>query len=314
MPSRRHGMSAHLHSLVIGGAAILAIAAIGVAHDYVISKWPQRKTVSILRVAVTRAAFADAVREIGRSRVEILPLAPYGNQIDDFALRTSDLLIVGGSNTDADITVALSDGLGQRGTVVDASGGTHPVAGSPGFSPPSTASIQPDANFWMDADNAVRMAEVIRDALISADSEHAEAYRENTLDYISGIREADAAYARDLHVCNVRVFVEGGDPHVSYLARRHNLLYFAVRPLPSGESPQLAAYADVAGRHDLGYVFRDSVEDPRIAESVARLSGASLLTLESGSAMDAQSIASFSLVQAMHSNLAALVRGMECRK
>ena len=135
-------MSAHLHSVLIGGAAIATIAVIGVARDFAVSKWPSGKTPSILRVAVTRSAFADAVREIGGSRVEVIPLAPFGNQIDDFALRTSDLLVIGGPETDADISIALSGGLNQRGAVVDASRGVafsrlSPIAGdlrSAGFS------------------------------------------------------------------------------------------------------------------------------------------------------------------------------------
>ena len=166
----------------------------------------------------------------------------------------------------------------------------------------------------MDADNAVRMSETIRDSLASADPAHAEAYRENALDYVSKIREADAAYARSLRVCNARVFIEGGDPHVSYLAHRHNLLYYAVRPLPSGDIPPLAGYAAVTGHHELQYVFRDSAEDPRLAESIARLSNASLLPLESGSSMfTGGESAQFSLPEILRFDLDQLVRGMDCR-
>jgi len=317
--ARAHGVYAEVRSIVVAVAAIGAIAVIGLARDVVLEWTDASRTATVLRVAVTREVFADAVASIGGPRVDMLPLlaidgaASAGGRIDEYVRRTADMIITGGPFVDAEVLREIIHRRDQHARLVDAGAGMPETFGDQSSTADGDKRPSPDHYFWLDADAAITMAGTIRNALIAEDPDHADEYRERALQYIVGIREADAASSRMFGVCRTRAFVEGGGPHFSHLARRYNLLYYAVNELPSGEIPPLAGYAAVTGNRDLRYIFYDDRTDARLAESIARISGASLLPLSSGASAHAKGGRSFSLAASMRENAERLKIGMECR-
>ena len=55
-----------------------------------------------------------------------------------------------------------------------------------------------DPHVWLNAENACRMAETIRDALIEADPGHAELYKRNCLELVRELRACEAELKRDM--------------------------------------------------------------------------------------------------------------------
>jgi zinc transport system substrate-binding protein len=314
--ARSHGPLAALRSALIVCFAAAVIAVIGMVRDAVIRSRPQADP-SKLVVAVTLPPFADAVRNIGGDAVCIRPLYAEGADpfaqdghvlLDRGATMQAGLLVYGGPLVEPRATALISELTGFHGTLVDASRGSTLLAPST----TSTADAAPGADpyFWLDADNAVAMADAIRDALILADPVRADAYRERAREYESSIRKADVDAADAFHVCRTRTFIEGGGLHFAYLARRYNLTYLSAHPDATENPPDLAGYAAIAREKALPVVFYDSDEDPRIASAIANLSGTSIASLCSGSTYSDKG--GLSVVDLLNADVNALAIGMEC--
>ena len=63
-----------------------------------------------------------------------------------------------------------------------------------------------DPHVWLNAENACRMAETIRDALIEADPGHAELYRKNCRELVRELRACEAELKRDMAPYKGRCF------------------------------------------------------------------------------------------------------------
>ncbi len=270
-------------------------------------------------VAVTLAPFADAVQAIGGDAVDVRRLFPPGTDpfernatppIDEDVASRADLIVYGGPLIEPRTSAFISGASGVHAAVVNASRGSTLLASSSDASSTARDGQGADPYFWLDADNAIAMANAIRDALISVDPARADAYRERAQEYEAAIRKADVDASGVLHDCRTRMFIEAGGLHFAYLARRYNLTYLSAHPDPAGNPPDLAGFAELIREKTLPVIFYENGDGPKIAATIANLTDASTSPLESGSTF--LSAGHPSVVDILTSDANALASGMEC--
>jgi zinc transport system substrate-binding protein len=84
-----------------------------------------------------------------------------------------------------------------------------------------------DEHVWLSLKNTKIICEVIRDALISLDADHAETYKNNASDYLANIQVLDKEYQRLISEANRRTILFGDRFPFRYLAEDYGLDYYA---------------------------------------------------------------------------------------
>ncbi len=224
-------------------AALLALSAcapIGRAAD------PSELAGRPVRVVTTTGLIADAVRQVGGSRVEVTALMGPGvdphlykaREGDVLRLARADIVFYHGLHLEAKMADVLSE-MGRWvptyavGNAVDPADLLYPE-GSAG---------SPDPHIWFDVRLWMRVVASIADALAERDPAHREVYRANAEAYLRDLAELDG-WVRE-QVGRVppeqRVLVTAHDAF-GYFARAYN---FEVRGLQGISTVAEAGIADV---------------------------------------------------------------------
>ena len=172
-----------------------------------------------------------------------------------------------------------------------------------------------DPHFWLDPVHAATMASIIRDTLARVDPEGADVYKENASEFIRAIRVLDAAYRKALQPCRTRHVVVSHDAF-SYLAKRYNFQVLAITGVSPQQEPspgRLAELVRAIRANGIEYVFVEPFRSTRLAETLARETGAGLLELNPIGALNEKDITSHrTYLSIMRDNLLALKKAMQC--
>ncbi len=175
----------------------------------------------------------------------------------------------------------------------------------------------PDPHIWLDFGNAIKMINTIRDAFIRKDPAHKDTYEKNAEVYRTKLEMLDDRYWEKLSRCRKKVMVDGGHYTFGYLARRYGLRYLAAYGLSPDAEPtakDLARISKVLRQEGVTYIFQEELLSPRIAETISRETGASLLTLRGAHNISREELhAGTTFIDLMEKNLDQLVRGLQCR-
>ena len=172
-----------------------------------------------------------------------------------------------------------------------------------------------DPHMWLDPVLAVVQVERIRDALINADADNADLFRENAAALISELNELHAEFSQALANCRHDHFVTSHAAY-GYLAAR-----YAVEQIPiSGLSPeaepspqQLAEITDRVVDLGLGYVLVEPVLAGTLEETIQRETGIELIPIHAiESVTQAELEAHDDYLGLMRDNLASLKLALEC--
>jgi zinc transport system substrate-binding protein len=182
---------------------------------------------------------------------------------------------------------------------------------------PPWSSSGPDPHVWLDPLRAGAQAEHILAGLIRADPDGRRTYEANAQALRSALRELDQRFVQGLRACRRKEFVT---THAAfgYLAARYGLTQVAVGGLdPEGEpSPaRLRLIIEFIRRRGVDVVYSESLVNPRIAETLARETGARVAVLNplEGLTPDEQG-RGLDYFAVMDANLSALVDGLDCTR
>jgi len=174
-----------------------------------------------------------------------------------------------------------------------------------------------DPHIWLDFANAGKMVDTIAAALAGKDPGNREYYEKNATAYKAKLDNLDKAYKDTLSRCGTRFFVHGGHYAFGYLARRYDLVYVAAyRGSPNSEpSPRHIAELEKRMKTEgLRHVYYEELITPRIAETLARETGARLLQLHGAHNISRDDLEKgTTFISLMEQNLAQLKVGLECR-
>lgn len=135
-----------------------------------------------------------------------------------------------------------------------------------------------DAHIWLDPTLAAVMCENIRDALIEVDPDNAADYTANAEAYIAELNALDAEIEETLAGCAGGTVVFGGRFSYSHFLRRYGLEFLTAYSSCDAESEpsarQMVRIIEAMKEKDIRIVFTDELSDGRIADSIAKETGA----------------------------------------
>lgn len=250
----------------------------------------QTQTNSPLRVVATFSIAADMVRNVGGTRVQVTSLVPANGDTHTFQPSTGDIRTVANARLIVQNGAGLESWFGRlRGnvnagaTVVTLTEGLKLRAGEEHAQEEHAEEEEHggfDPHAWWNADHAAAYVGKIRDALTKADPSGRGVYANNARAYIAKIREMDA-YAKKK--------VGELPPAARKLVTNHDALgYFADRygftlvgeVFPGRGTEQAPSAQDTAKligaikRAGVRAIFTENTVNPRLAQSIARDTGA----------------------------------------
>ncbi|NMC75080.1 MAG: zinc ABC transporter substrate-binding protein [Geobacteraceae bacterium] len=289
-----------------------------------------------LRVVTTLFPLYDIARSIGGDRADVTLLLPPGMEAHSFEPKPGDVIRVGKADLFIYTNPAMEpwaadiiDGINAGKTlVIDASRGAHLLKA--GKSPASLPEMHGhgagrkhhdgegmDPHLWLDFDNARIMVDTILAGFTARDPENSAWYSANAEAYKAKLTELDDRFRAGLAACEKRVFLHGGHFAFGYLANRYGLRYESAYAVSGDAEPSPAKIAYLISRMralGLRYIFTEELVEPRVAETIARETGAKILMLHGAHNISRDDLAAgvtfFSL---MERNLSNLRIGMQCR-
>jgi zinc/manganese transport system substrate-binding protein len=232
------------------------------------------------KVVATTTVLGDLVRNVAGRAADVHQLLQPNSDPHDYEPRPADVVATAG----AAVVFASGDGLdGWIGDVARESGG-HPrvldVGARVPVKRPGGADGDVDPHWWQDPRNVEAVIPAIRDALAAARPQRRATCERNAAAYLARLRRLDDA---------IRACVAGVAPDQRKLVTDHDAFgYFAARygievvgaVLPSQTTqaqPSAGAVAqlsDLIRRERVKAVFPESSLNPKLAEAIARQTGA----------------------------------------
>jgi zinc transport system substrate-binding protein len=238
---------------------------------------------------------AWAAERVGGETIDLRNLTPPGTEPHDFELTARDVerirsadvvLYLGG-----DFQPAVEDAVeGARGRALDLL--ENPVGGDP--------------HVWLDP---ARFAGVVKDVAAALDREDAAA------EPLAELERLDREFVRGLHRCERREIVTSHEAF-GYLARRYRLEQVAITGISPEAEPtprQLEQVVERVKKTGATTIFFETLISPRLAETVARETGARTAVLNPIEGLtDEQLDGGEDYLSVMRDNLAALRTALGC--
>lgn len=298
----------------IATIAVLAIVTFGVL--FAIRQNKPALTNEGLHVTASYYPLYDFARQVGGSFVTVTNMTPAGAEPHDFEPTAQALARA------HDAPVFLYSGAslepwapkfvgGYKGTVIKADTGLKLRSGQD-----EDGHQAVDPHFWLDPVLAQQIVDTIADGLSRADPSHGQQYQHNALVYKQKLIQLDKAYQEGLRQCGQRTIIVSHQS-MGYVASRYHLNVEAVAGLSPDSEPSAARLAELASivkREGIQYVFFESLVSPRLADTIAKETGAKTLVLDpiEGLTNEAQKAGS-SYVSLQYQNLANLRRALACQ-
>jgi zinc transport system substrate-binding protein len=286
-----------------------------------------------LTVVTTLFPLYDFARNIGGDLAAVSLLLPPGVEPHSFDPQPDDVLRI----NRADLFVYTHPAMepwavrvaatvdAARVRIVDASAGTrlrqasavHAEKGGHDHDHHHRDAGAIDPHLWLDFANAAVMVDNLAAAMAAADPGHRDTYLANAESYREQLAGLDEKYRATLAGCPGKVLLHGGHFAFGYLAARYGLDYRAAAAVSPDAEPTPARMAELVRQmraNRLNYIFSEELVAPRVAETLARETGAAILPLSAAHNLSREEFAGgVTFIAVMERNLANLATGLGCR-
>ncbi len=279
-----------------------------VASGVWLSMRPDRRADNTkLQVAASFYPLYDFARQVGGDKVQVINITPSGMEPHDYEPSAKDLTRL----LQSDVFVyngvmepwAAGFLQGYKGKVVKASDGMELLGGS-------------DPHFWLDPVLAEKIVRHVQRTLLEADPSNGDYYAKRAQDYILKLQKLDQDFSDAMASCTVQDVVVSHNAF-SYAAKRYkfNILSIAgVSPEIEPSPARLAELTKIVKERQIKYVLFETLVSPRLADTIAKETGASTLVLDPLEGLrneDQQQGKDYISVQ--RENLATLRRARACQ-
>ncbi|WP_136524687.1 metal ABC transporter substrate-binding protein [Geomonas ferrireducens] len=281
-----------------------------------------------LQVVTTLFPLYDFARTIGGDKAQVTLLLPPGVEPHSFEPRPEDVVRVNRADLfvytnavmepwAANIISGLDKG---KVAVVEGGRGIHLMQG-----PVSDQHREAhddahdgkggDPHIWLDFDNARTIVRNILAAYITRDPANKAYYEQNAVGLDRQLAALDQRFKDTLANCPKKVLLHGGHYAFGYMAKRYGLKYISASAVNADAEPtpaKLAELVQVMRREHLGYVYTEELLSPRVAETIARETGAKVLMLRAGHNVTKDELQKgVTFVSLMEENLKNLKTGLQ---
>jgi zinc/manganese transport system substrate-binding protein len=233
-------------------------------------------------VVASFSILADMVRQIGGDAVSVTGLVPPDGDPHTYEPRPSDLralagaqlLVINGLGLEGWMT-RLAGASGYRGPVVTASAGIRPRTMAEDGGDTVT-----DPHAWQDARNGAAYARTIAAALAKADPPNAARHHDAGERYAAAILETDAWIVQQFApIPPARRIIITTHDAFGYFGARYGVTVRAAEGINTDAEPSARGIVRLVAeirRDHVRAVFLENMTDPRLAEMLAKESGATL--------------------------------------
>ena len=232
-----------------------------------------------VHVVASFSILADMVRQVGGDRVAVTSVVPPEADAHGYQIRPTDargvmaagLVVVNGLGLD-NWMQRLVRSAEFKGVLTVATNGLTPRK------LPDSAAIDPHA--WQDPRNGALYARAIGDGLATADPANAAAYRAAATRFAAEVLRTDAWIADQFAAIPARArrIITTHDAF-GYFGARYGIELLAAQGLSTEAEPSARAIAALVAqikREKIHAVFIENMTDPRLAQMLARETGAVL--------------------------------------
>jgi zinc transport system substrate-binding protein len=174
-----------------------------------------------------------------------------------------------------------------------------------------------DPHFWLDFVNAQKMVDHILEGLLKRDSANKDFYSKNAEQYKSKLNDLDVQFKETLSRCKKKMFIHAGHFAFGYMARRYGLQYIAAYGFSPDAEPspkKLVELTKTLKKHGLAHLYYEELITPRVAETIAKETGASLLMLHGAHNLTKDEFEKgVTFISLMQENLKNLKAGLQCQ-
>lgn len=172
-----------------------------------------------------------------------------------------------------------------------------------------------DPHFWLDPILVQAEVRLLTQRLAQQFPHYQQYFEANQDQFLLTLNELDQEYRQGLSRCQKKEVITSHDAF-RYLASRYGFTTHALAGLSPEEEPSSRRLADLARevRADgIEYIFFETLVSPKIAETLARETGASTLVFNPIEGVTDEEMAQgINYVSLMKSNLAALQKALQC--
>ncbi len=237
-----------------------------------------------LNIVSTSSIIGDYVRNVGGDLIsQTVLVGPNGDPHtfepspkDGVALKNADVIFEFGLNLEPwlDQLYLSSESKAQRYRVT---GGLILIHGSD----PDHDEIEVDPHVWHDVGNAIIMVELIRDALMKADPEHAGQYRDHAEAYLKQLADLqDWIFQQIASLDKERRKLVTSHDTFGYFARRYGFQIIgavvdsATTEAADPSAAKIAQLTEKIKSSGVPAIFVENVSNPQTAQAIARETGA----------------------------------------
>jgi len=293
-----------------------------------------------IKVTATTFPVYDFARNVGGDKIDIKMLLPPGADAHHFELRPEDIVRA----TKSDIFLFTNFELEQWAykIISAADKNTNMLAIETGkgasllpLNSRQTESAEPielqedayhepvnqyasqfDPHIWLDMDNAKKMVDTIADAFIKKDPRNSDYYLKNANDYKLKLTALDQRFQNELTGCKSKTILHAGHRAFAYLAARYNLQYIATYNVFADAEPspeQIFFLIRQIKNEKTSFIFYEDMMNPRLAQTIAKETGAGLLKLNNGHDISRKNFKEgVTFISVMEKNLENLKKGLKC--
>lgn len=245
-----------------------------------------------IKVVATVYPVYEFVKQVGGDKVDVVMLIPPGAEPHDWEPTAKDITRI----KDAKIFAYHGSGFEpvEKLLTPDVLGKTLPVQASKdvpklaaheaeeaGGHKESKHSHEGDSHMWLDPIAAQQEVNNILAALVAVDAPNAAYYKENAEKFNKQLAELDAEYKKTLSNIGRKDIITSHEAF-GYLAARYNLHQVGIMGLSPDAEPtpdKMAEITKFCREHQVKYIFFETLASPKLAQTIAKATGAELLVL-----------------------------------